>query len=245
MKKTRISPEMVVGLVALSVALGGTSYAAIKLPADSVGKKELKASSITSDEIRDGSVHAKDLKAGVIPQGPAGRAGAKAEKGDKGAPGVPGAPGLKGEKGDKGAAGAQGERGARGPSDGWFATQGANVSLTQSWSEAVGLTLPAGTYLITASASLADFSARDGIARCGVRGPGVTTPPTAHSAVVGKDPNTPDGEAVATIVAQHAVVLNGSGRVSLACKTEAQAGQGNQPYAEAGQIAAVRVETLH
>jgi hypothetical protein len=73
----------------------------------------------------------------------------------------------------------------------------------------------------------------------------VTTPPIPHSAVVGKNPSTEDGEAVATVAAQHALVLTSSGKVSLACQTEAAPGQGHQPYVERGQIAAIRVAALH
>jgi hypothetical protein len=36
--KKRISPGTAIGLVALFVALGGTSYAALSLPKNSVGK---------------------------------------------------------------------------------------------------------------------------------------------------------------------------------------------------------------
>ena len=36
------SPSMIVAVVALIIALGGTSYAAINLPKNSVGSKQLK-----------------------------------------------------------------------------------------------------------------------------------------------------------------------------------------------------------
>ena len=44
------SPAMVVACIALAVALGGTSYAAIKLPRNSVGTKQLQANSINALE---------------------------------------------------------------------------------------------------------------------------------------------------------------------------------------------------
>ena len=244
-RRRRISPEMAVAIVALSVALGGTGYAAVALPADSVGAKEIKKGSITSEEIRNRSLKEGDFAKGVLPGpkdhliGPAGSPGAKGDPGQKGDPGDLGA------KGDPGTTGERGPQGPAGPSDGWLASQGAQMNLTQTYTEAVGLTLPAGSYVLTASASLADFSTKDAIARCGVRGPGVTAPPVVHSAVVGKDTNTADGEAVATVAAQHAVTLASGGRVSLACKTEAAPGQGHQPYVEHGQISAIKVATLH
>ena len=78
----------VVAYLALFVALGGTSYAAIKLPANSVGSKQIKKGAVTSKKL------AKSAKKAL--RGAAGPAGA---------PGTPGAPGAKGDKGDTGAPG--------------------------------------------------------------------------------------------------------------------------------------------
>ena len=76
----------VTATLALIVALGGTSYAAISLPANSVGSKQLKKRSVTNSKlrpnavtsatVRNGSLRAKDFKAGQLPAGPAGPAGA-------------------------------------------------------------------------------------------------------------------------------------------------------------------------
>jgi hypothetical protein len=80
------SPAMIVACVALFVALGGTSYAAIVLPANSVGTKQIKKSAVTSAKVKtatltgakmkdatltgvkvkDGSLLGADLAAGVI-----------------------------------------------------------------------------------------------------------------------------------------------------------------------------------
>lgn len=43
----RPSPAMVVALIALFVALSGGAYAAINLPANSVGTKQLKNGAVT------------------------------------------------------------------------------------------------------------------------------------------------------------------------------------------------------
>jgi hypothetical protein len=59
------SPAMIVACVALFVALGGTSYAAIKLPANSVGTKQIKNSAVTAAKIADGSVSTSKL--GPVP----------------------------------------------------------------------------------------------------------------------------------------------------------------------------------
>src|SRR3954462_13377547 len=54
MKKIHPSPALVISLIALFVALGGTSYAAITLPANSVGTKQLKDGAVTPAKLRFG-----------------------------------------------------------------------------------------------------------------------------------------------------------------------------------------------
>jgi hypothetical protein len=56
------SPALVVALVALFVALGGTSYAAITaLPANSVGTTQLKSNAVTGPKIKDGAITAAKI----------------------------------------------------------------------------------------------------------------------------------------------------------------------------------------
>jgi hypothetical protein len=55
------SPALVVALIALFVALGGTSYAAIKLPKNSVGPKQLKNNAVTGSKIKNGAVTAAKI----------------------------------------------------------------------------------------------------------------------------------------------------------------------------------------
>lgn len=95
------SPAMVVALIALSVALGGASYAAITLPKNSVGAKQIKANAVNSAKVKNGSLLARDFKASeraglVGPRGPAGAAGATGAAGAQGAAGAAGAQGPKG-----------------------------------------------------------------------------------------------------------------------------------------------------
>ncbi len=54
-----------VALLALFVALGGTSYAAIKLPKNSVGNRHLQANAVTGAKVRDHSLTAKDFEGSV------------------------------------------------------------------------------------------------------------------------------------------------------------------------------------
>jgi hypothetical protein len=46
------SPAMIVACIALAIALGGTSYAAIRLPAGSVGTKQLKRGAVTGVKVK-------------------------------------------------------------------------------------------------------------------------------------------------------------------------------------------------
>jgi hypothetical protein len=50
-----------IAYLALMVALGGTSYAAINLPANSVGTHQLKTGAVTTNKLANGSVTAKKL----------------------------------------------------------------------------------------------------------------------------------------------------------------------------------------
>jgi len=64
-----------VGYLALFVALGGTSYAAIKLPAGSVGAKQLRSSAVTSPKVKNRSLRATDFAPGTLRRGPRGSQG--------------------------------------------------------------------------------------------------------------------------------------------------------------------------
>jgi hypothetical protein len=74
--------------IALFVALGGTSYAALSLPAGSVGTKQLKNGAVTKAKLARGAVA---LERGVPgPQGVAGQPGATGPQGPAGLQGPPG-----------------------------------------------------------------------------------------------------------------------------------------------------------
>lgn len=89
----RPSPAMVVACVALAVALGGTSYAAINLPANSVGTKQIRNNAVTSSKIKNRSLLALDFKSGQLRRGPVGPTGPAGPAGPTGAPGATGAAG--------------------------------------------------------------------------------------------------------------------------------------------------------
>src|SRR4051812_18104514 len=94
----RPSPATAIALVALFVALGGTGYAALKLPKNSVGTKQLKNNAVTGAKVKAGSLDASDF-GGTLP---AGAQGAKGDTGAAGTNGTNGTNGAKGDKGDKG-----------------------------------------------------------------------------------------------------------------------------------------------
>jgi len=95
-RMTRPSPALVISLIALFVALGGTGYAAIaingkniknnsipgkKLKNNAVTTKKIKNNAVTGAKVKGGTLTAGDFAAGTLlrgPQGPAGAAGKNA-----------------------------------------------------------------------------------------------------------------------------------------------------------------------
>jgi hypothetical protein len=85
---------MLVALLALFVALGGSSYAALQVPNNSVGSKKLKNNAVTTNKIKNGAVNSNkvkngsllnsDFKAGQLPAGPQGPRGLTGERGPQG-----------------------------------------------------------------------------------------------------------------------------------------------------------------
>jgi hypothetical protein len=91
-----------VAYLALFVALGGTSYAAIRLPANSVGARQLKRGAVTAAKIKPHSLLLTNFKAGQLPsasQGPAGPQGPAGRDGTNGQNGSPGHSGTPGQNG--------------------------------------------------------------------------------------------------------------------------------------------------
>jgi hypothetical protein len=57
-----------IGLLALFVALGGTSYAATQLPTNSVGTGQIRAGAVTATKIHNGAITAAKLSPGLAAQ---------------------------------------------------------------------------------------------------------------------------------------------------------------------------------
>lgn len=103
----RPSAAVVVAALALLVALGGTSVAAVsQLPRNSVGTPQLRSNAVTTPKIRNGAVttakvrnrslRAADFAAGQLPRGPAGPTGPAGPPGPQGPAGPAGPSGTSG-----------------------------------------------------------------------------------------------------------------------------------------------------
>jgi hypothetical protein len=100
--RSRLTYANVVATIALFIALGGSSYAALQLPKGSVGKKQLRKNAVTSPKVKPGSLLLSDIKESERsalrgaqgPQGVPGVAGAQGPQGIQGPAGEPGAPGA-------------------------------------------------------------------------------------------------------------------------------------------------------
>ena len=101
--RSRPSPSMIVAMIALFVALGGASYAAVAI--NSVGSKQLKKNAVTTKKIKNNAVTAEKIKGGAVTgekvldgslskgdfatnQVPTGPAGATGKAGPEGPPGT-------------------------------------------------------------------------------------------------------------------------------------------------------------
>jgi hypothetical protein len=85
--RRRPSHATVVAYLALFVALGGSSYAAVKVGSkqivnNSVASGDIRNNSLTSKDVRDRGLLAKDFKAGELPRGDTGPQGAQGLQGN-------------------------------------------------------------------------------------------------------------------------------------------------------------------
>lgn len=97
----RLSYASVMATIAVFVALGGSSYAAVKITGKDVRDNSLtgadvRNNSLKSADVRNGSLLSSDFKAGELPSGVQGAPGPRGEQGPAGPPGE------KGPKGDAG-----------------------------------------------------------------------------------------------------------------------------------------------
>jgi hypothetical protein len=79
--RARLTYANVIATLALFIALGGSSYAALKLPKNSVKAKQIAAGAVTSSEVKNGSLKSGDFNSASL-------AKLKGPKGDPGATNV-------------------------------------------------------------------------------------------------------------------------------------------------------------
>jgi hypothetical protein len=142
--------------IALFVALGGTSVAAVHLAKNSVTStaikngqvknRDLANNAVTSSKVKDHSLLGKDFKSGQLPQGPKGATGAQGPKGNTG------------------------NTGATGPSNGYFSSSTA-ATLPVAWTTPDSqtlrsLSLPAGKYILNAVVQADNDAATPSTAGC-------------------------------------------------------------------------------
>lgn len=94
MRVSKPSPAMLVALLAVFIALGGTSYSAITLSKNSVKSKhivngqvkrpDIARSAVSSRKVKDFSLLAKDFEPGQLPTAPPGPAGPAGPSGPRG-----------------------------------------------------------------------------------------------------------------------------------------------------------------
>jgi hypothetical protein len=203
-----------VGYLALFVALGGVSYAAVSLPAGSVGTRQLRANAVTGakiapsavtgsdirngslsgSDIRNGTLSASDFRSSSLPQGPPG---------EPGSPGQPGAPGLSAAAGSDDA----GVTPPTGPTD---TIKQVTINLQQPGTLVVmDAAIEGGTINNTSSGSETYLSA-------GVYVDGTPVPGTGAALLLSVPPNTmhqlsaqelPKGELTGVGAGQHTVAL--------------------------------------
>lgn len=95
--RRHLSPALVISCLALLAAVGGTGYAAIKLPPGSVGTKQLKNGAVIASKVKPRSLLAKNFKSGQLPRGLRGVAGLPGAAGPQGPGGPQGPQGAKGD----------------------------------------------------------------------------------------------------------------------------------------------------
>jgi hypothetical protein len=137
LRVTSSSGALGVAVVALIVALGGTSYAAFTLPTNSVGAKQLKNKAVTP--------------AKVAPMTIALFKGQKGDKGDAGPRGAQGIPGIQGRQG------VEGIQGPVGPSYAYY---------SRVLSGYPSVSVPAGDYVVYGDASFLDTSPTADLVAC-------------------------------------------------------------------------------
>jgi hypothetical protein len=183
-----------IAITALCVALGGTSYAAIKLPKKSVGSAQLKNNSVTSSKVKNRSLARDDFKAGQLPAG------------------TQGPPGRTGSQGPAGAQGPRGEApGASFSAANTTTTINSPLDTTAPFTVLTLSGVPAGRYVITAKASVDNDDAGTVVVTCRLKAGGVVIDESREglgTEAANDDYGTPSLQATRTLAATTDLTLD-------------------------------------
>jgi hypothetical protein len=166
--RRHVSYANVVATLALFISLSAGSYAALRLPHNSVGPAQIKANAVSSSKVKNGSLLSKDFRTGQLPTG---ARGAQGDPGPKGDVGPQGPLGPQGPPGDPGGPGADGTAVAyaRVASDGKFDTTNSKNILSTT-------RINPGAYCIKVAVPIHSVMATGGLVSGGaVANPGLTT----------------------------------------------------------------------
>ena len=103
----RLSYANVMSTMAFFLALGGVSYAAVSIPANSVGTRQIVDKSVGTNDLADKAVTSSKINPAVLTM-------FKGQKGEKGVQGLQGPQGDAGDRGPQGSQGLQGQKGDSG-----------------------------------------------------------------------------------------------------------------------------------
>ena len=148
---SRLTFSNVISMLALCVALGGVSYAAVSLPRNSVGTAQLRKHSVKAGKIAPKSVGSSALASGIRKKlNKSGTVGPQGPVGPKGPDGPQGPDGPRGPVGPRGSVGPQGPGAVRLH----LSQDGASGVVPQAIGTVAGLTLKAACDTTSGQTSL-------------------------------------------------------------------------------------------
>jgi hypothetical protein len=225
----RPSPALVISVIALFVALGGTGYAASKLARNSVGSAQIRTGAVGSSEVKDHSLKLKDFGRGQIPAG---------------------ARGAVGPAGANGTNGTNGHDGARGPSDAYVS----GPVTSANGSNSASVSVPAGDYVVAASGEALYFKdsgypGAEGETNCSLTSAGDSGHNVGTFATVPSHGYSAPGQqgGLATVSQNTAFHLTAPGTITYTCANALYGttdGTATMQYANM-RVTAIQVGTLH
>lgn len=199
---------LLLGGVAWAASLPGNSVGPSQIRKDAVGTSEIKKNGVSKSEIKDGGVGAPEVKNGSLTV-------------SEFAPGVQ----FQGQQG------AQGAIGPRGPSNA-HTTTGTDQTVPNTETTVATLNLPAGSYVLLATAALFNASAVDEAASCNIYNQGAEV----AAGVVSVTKTGAYNDTVALTTA----ATNSGGAATFTCSSR----QGTNIQVSHIKFQAIQVETL-